>query len=1134
MKFSDYTPSQQKAITLSGKNIIVSAGAGSGKTQVLTERVLYFIKNHKYKLNEFLILTFTNLAAGEMKERIRKALQKEGLKEANDCDVADICTFDSYALSLVKKYHYLLHISPNVSIIDSNIIKVRIITTISDIFEEYYKVNDNDFIQLISRFCFKDDNDLRNLTFKLYESSCLELNTDEYLNNFIEKYYSKEIIDSVLDIYMTKVKDLQNKLNEKLDFLPDVYINKKDKKIYKEVVCNAFKCFSNASTYDDLIYYFPEVYPCKKPGSASAMEKATIDEFKKIYDEAQKLILTLPKTLEEFKNYFTELKPYAEILIKIVKELHLRIKIYKEKYQVYEFNDIAKLAYRLVLENKEVRNTIKYNLKMIMIDEYQDTSFLQEAFINQIENDNVYMVGDVKQSIYRFRNARCDIFVDKYDRYKNSDEGFAIDLNMNFRSRKEVLDDINYIFKNLMTKEYGGASYLQDHMIEFGNQNYVTIGKTNDSRHSEIIIHNEKGLKVPTVEAHLIARDIIDKINNHYQVLKKDENDNLCLQDATFSDFCILMDRGTAFDEYYKIFSEYQIPLYIDNDENIRDSAIVKFLTNILKLIKAITKKDYSSKEFVKSFIAVARSFAYNYSDNDIYIICKNKEFYNIPFLSDIRNSLYQTSSYSFAYQFEQIIFDLGIYQKCIYAGNITKDEKYLDLFLEMFKEMSKLDYSLDDFLIYLDNISTYDLKINLTSTGSILDSVKIMNIHKSKGLEFNVVYFSGLSREFNTEELKKEFGLSKQYGLIFKPKRKDELNILKELNKEYELKEDISEHIRLFYVALTRAKDKMIFVLNHDEYDTLYEEHIVNISNKFIAEYNLDHISKKECFDFVINSFLKQIINKDILSYLSNRYILFEDFNIEEHSSKELLLFDYEYYLSFYSAKENVITQAEYDNTPNPIVDNICINNLVEIKHSSCKKFYDFIIPFISHPIFKKKIILSDITAKLHNDYCDKIEYENIKVEEVKMNKEIIKKFTPSKTLNVSSSKKNIDLGLTMHFILEILNFKNPNYDFVEDEFIKQRVKEFINCSIMKNIQNANIYKEYEFYDSVDDIHGIIDLMLVYDDYIDIIDYKTKNIDDPSYLKQLKIYKNYISRIFNKKVYLYLYSILTSDIKSI
>ena len=162
MKFSDYTPSQQQAITLHGKNIIVSAGAGSGKTQVLTERVLYFIKNHKYKLDEFLILTFTNLAAGEMKERIRKTLTKEGLEEANECDTADICTFDSFAFSLVKKYHFHLGLPADVGIIDENIIGVRVHTLINDIFNRYYLKGDNEvFNNMIEKYCLTDDDILQ-------------------------------------------------------------------------------------------------------------------------------------------------------------------------------------------------------------------------------------------------------------------------------------------------------------------------------------------------------------------------------------------------------------------------------------------------------------------------------------------------------------------------------------------------------------------------------------------------------------------------------------------------------------------------------------------------------------------------------------------------------------------------------------------------------------------------------------------------------------------------------------------------------------------------------------------------------------------------------------------------------------
>ena len=164
----ELTKAQKSAIEEYGKNIIVSAGAGSGKTFVLTERVIYFIKNHGYHLSDFLILTFTNLAAGEMKERIRKKLIENNLHDAALVDTSDICTFDSYALSLVKKYHYLLGVPDNISIVDSNIISVRKRTIINELFEELYKNKDEEFLHLIDRFCFNDDEELRTLTFKFY------------------------------------------------------------------------------------------------------------------------------------------------------------------------------------------------------------------------------------------------------------------------------------------------------------------------------------------------------------------------------------------------------------------------------------------------------------------------------------------------------------------------------------------------------------------------------------------------------------------------------------------------------------------------------------------------------------------------------------------------------------------------------------------------------------------------------------------------------------------------------------------------------------------------------------------------------------------------------------------------------
>jgi ATP-dependent helicase/nuclease subunit A len=271
-----YTNEQITAITEYGKNIIVSAGAGSGKTQVLTERVSYFIKYHGIRLNEFLILTFTNLAAGEMKERIRKKLTKEGLPDALMVDTSYICTFDSFALALVKQYHYLLNLTPNVSIVDSNIISVRKRTIISDLFEElYYKKNEK-FLKVIDLFCFKDDEDIQDLVFKLYAKAESSISETFYLNNFIDNYYNESLIKEVINIYLNKLLNIKEELKKLLVNLPDCYLNTKSKDTYYSFVNERFNSFINSESYDELISSFPLELGCKKPSKAPEDDKEQI------------------------------------------------------------------------------------------------------------------------------------------------------------------------------------------------------------------------------------------------------------------------------------------------------------------------------------------------------------------------------------------------------------------------------------------------------------------------------------------------------------------------------------------------------------------------------------------------------------------------------------------------------------------------------------------------------------------------------------------------------------------------------------------------------------------------------------------------------------------------------------------
>ncbi len=1398
-----YTIDQQAAITASGQNIIVSAGAGSGKTQVLTARVVHFIKNKHYSLDEFLILTFTNLAAGEMKNRIRKALENEGLEDYRKVDTASICTFDSYALSIVKKYHLLLNVSKDVSIIDSNLIEVRKRTILNDIFETYYEQADLIFCLMIEQFCFKKDDDIKNLILKIYQKAILENDTHLYLDNFINNYFNDLKINDITTTLhkfiledLTKLKALINKLS--LDIL-----KKDDPRPLKHAVKELFDPVFNASNYDELINVFPFKLGITKPRNMLDSDTENFEKFKKEYTRVQKYLKKYPKSEQEIKEKIFNNINYAEKMIEIIKILDEKINQYKANYQVYEFSDIAKMALKLVKENKEIKDDIKNNLKMIMIDEYQDTSFLQEAFINEIENNNVYMVGDVKQSIYRFRNARCDIFVDKYEQYKYHGKGIAIDLKKNFRSRKEVLDDINYIFKNIMTKECGGAAYLEDHLIEFGNQSYE-IAKPDNLTHSEFLTYEPLGFKQPRIEAELIARDIINKINNHYQVMTKDEQGHPTLRDATYSDFCILMDRGTNFDLYTKVFNEYQIPLFVEYDENIASTQIVLILINLLKVVKGILYHE-SFNNYKQAYVSLARSFLYNKTDEEIYHIIKDKTYYQSDIITQIKEILNEIKAYPFVIQFEKLILSLDIYNKCIISGDVTRNEKYLDTFINLFNSLAHLDYNVEDLINYLELIDQYNLKITLPSSGSNIDSVKLMNIHKSKGLEFNIVYYSGLTSNFNEQEYKESFNISTRYGLILPPESDEETDVIKIVNKYQETKEDLSEHVRLFYVALTRAKEKMIFVCPSAETIIIKEELENNLYQKYIQENHFYTLDIKEQYQLLLTSYLNQEINYNVFikvakiaelyypsdldandnttteekitkitTYFSNLldiykeiknlpgnkpvYILYEyaqaekitkdefdyllsklkkqiddpDFEfleskIKDSSIKDIILkeqiihhyaiqniinayleeqIDFEFVKKYFKCfnieinlqrfkklilEEETLYNINFNNFYNNLVNNFTnikelnlafslasytstyinqldityalsnlgktnkdfnlftkVVNLLGYELSATaskdlpklitkpsdeviidiysKPFDEYFMPtsniinditnqssFIGeltlkkiYQLFKDSIITNeelinlinvisfeeDIDFKIlktddkkqfqiedidklfveqksitltsaknlmellvyfdtyrkynHNTYLLDVKPEliNKKPNELEAESLILQSFyvpkkqkeirRASKKVDITASQKLMDFGTQLHQILEMTNFINPNYDLIENKYYQEIVRNFLSSNLLNNIKSAKIFKEYEFIDQLNQTKGIIDLMLVYENYIDIIDYKTKNIEDGAYNMQLEIYYNYIKQTTNKTINVYLYSLLTNEVKKI
>ena len=1017
-----WTEEQLEAINKSGTNIIVSAGAGSGKTAVLSERVLRILKEGTH-IDELLILTFTNAAAKEMKERIRKKIKEnEDLKEElNLIDSAYITTFDSFALSVLKKYHYILNISPNVSIIDESIINIQKNKYIDEIFEEYYKNNNEKFIKLIETFCIKDDDSIKKAILDISKKIDLKTDKEKYIKEYINNNYNIEKINK-------DIKEYENILKEKIENIKEIIhdLSLELDGSYIETLNECIINLLNSNTYEEIRNNLNIKLPPLKKGTEEHI-KSKKEQINKIIKE---LIELTDYDIKTLKENILSTKEYTEIILELIEELDKKISDYKFKYDVYEFNDIAKLSIKIIRENKDIQEELKNKFKEILVDEYQDTSDIQEEFINLIENNNVYMVGDIKQSIYRFRNANPYIFKNKYDMYSKNTNGIKIDLNKNFRSRIEVLNNINQIFNKIMDDNIGGANYKKSHNMIFGNNAYNIEGLTQDNHNIEIIDYDDiKEYKKEEIEAFIIANDIEEKIKNKYKVYDKDKN---IVRNIEYSDFVILMDRTTNFDTYKKIFTYKNIPLKQIKDEKMNEEMDLYVTKNLIKLVLKIKNNEIDT-EFKYLFISIARSFLFNLDDDKIYKIIKEETFKENIIYQNIEEILINYDNLTPKLLLDNLLTKFDYYNKLLTITNIEGSLIRIKKIKEYIDNFEVLGYTIEDFSNYLEELikNNYEMKYALNEEST--NSVKIMTIHKSKGLEYYICYYSGLYKTFNISDIKEKFTYDNKYGIIV-PFFNEGIGdtIYKTLMKENYIKEEISEKIRLFYVALTRAKEKMILVEPY-----------------------------------------KEVMTEEITNSIKNKYRSFKDII----DSLKFELIDY------YKKIDNINIDKNYKIEKN--------NNILDI------------IPTNSEKIIEKNITI-DKQLLNENTYSKK-------------QTKIITK----------EEKEKMEYGKKLHEIFEITDFKNSTNKYV-DKFLKHFNKE--------KIMNSNIIKEYEFIYEKENVeyHGIIDLLIEYEDYIDIIDYKLKDTSDIEYLSQLRGYREYIENLTGKNVNIYLYSIVLDKLDTI
>lgn len=1008
------TKEQQWAIDAEGSNIIVSAGAGSGKTAVLTQRVIRKIMSG-VDVSKLLVLTFTNEAASEMKNRIRDAIIKNNLtKQLNLLDAAYITTFDSYALSVVKKYAYKLNISKNIGIIDSNIITIYKYKVIDKIFDEMY--GEEDFDNLINDFCLKDDTSLKKDIIKLSEKLDLQLDKEKYIKEYFLHYDNEEFIGKMINDYMhlirNKVIQLKDIYEEFTSYCSDSLIKKIDE---------YFNGLFNAVEYDEYVLFM----------SKSSVRFTSVDENGLVLKEELKKKIEEIKKLLRFKdkNELTlgieKTRRNIQVMLDIISKMDNEVAKYKDKTGSYEFNDIAHMALGIVQNNLEIREEIRNYFNEIMVDEYQDTSNIQEEFVSLISNNNVYMVGDVKQSIYRFRNANPYIFQDKYNRYSKHDGGIKIDLLKNFRSRNETLFNINEIFNLIMDDEIGNADYLDSHNMVYGNTAYDLENPGHDNNLEIYNYDNEINTMYTREEKEIfiISEDIHEKIKNKYQVFDKKSNH---LREIKYSDICIITDRNKYLDKYKKILEYEEIPSVIYMDHELTNDNVVLIIKNLISLVDYVNKGIIDDK-FRYLFVSVARSFIFTYSDDMIYQIDKNKKYYQDEIIKkckliNLNNPLEDIIN--------EIFMVFNIYEKLTTLSGIDEYLIRIDNILDIASNLSGLGYNLEEFINYIEDVLNKGLTIKYSTNTSVDNAVKIMNIHKSKGLEFSLCYFTGMHNEFTIKEINDKILISDKGGIILPYINENgdiSQNILKDLYVDNFFKEEISEKIRLFYVALTRCREKMIIVTSLNKEKNGYGRLVpVNMRLKY-------------------RSFL------DILNSID-------------------------------------------------IIDKYVVNKEANYTHD-----YD-------------TIKLKEITKHTDGEVIDK--------KEIKINYEVgeNKHFSKESDILDIDSVKAMKYGTLIHEELEYADFDKKNNKYLEKLF-----------NVISS-DYINVYREYEFSYQENNIvyNGVIDLMLEYDDYINIIDYKLKNIMDEKYNLQLRGYKKYIESISNKVVNIYLYSLIEDKILKI
>ncbi|MBR4720666.1 MAG: helicase-exonuclease AddAB subunit AddA [Clostridia bacterium] len=899
MKEIRWSPSQKDAIFTkyldNGKscNILVSAAAGSGKTAVLVQRIIEkLIPQNSTKsidANRLLVVTFTNAAAHEMAERIKKSLGLALIAAKNDGDAercqlikrqqllipdSDITTIDAFCLRLIRRHFNVLGISPDFNICDDAQAELLAEDAMDELFSELYKENDKEFTDLLRMYASNsNDSGLQKLIKQIYDFLIKIPNPFGWLNEKTEELNLQNGIDRTL-WYQNGISLSEAKLDYAFSLTEDAlaYIFG-DRHINVLVAANPPEkenaVFDRWKSYYKLFYtYYTELKiikdaPQEKQAALlsdfkrpqfsrnSALSDEETDFLKEINESIKAEVafaqnfLTLDK--ERFSRLSREaLYPTVSALGRIAKRFYDKLYEKKLSKNMLEFTDVEQLTHKLLSENPEISQQLMSQYEEVLMDEYQDTSLLQEAIFSFItDGSNLFTVGDMKQSIYRFRSSDPTIFKSRLDRssFDKDSSDRKIILSENFRSRREVLESVNDIFKAIMSENAGEIDYDDTQRLNTGNDGYLDTGF--DFRSECVIINSEQyeededddeyeDLSAVTMEARFIASEIARLKAEHFKVRDGDG-----LRDIKNRDIVILMSSyKSAADIFKSELNAFGIDCFAEQSGYFERTEI----RLMLSLFKVIGNPCSDIP-----LLSVLRSPIASFTDDELVTIrkCKNgrffyalKELIRLKSEGQITNSddtktaekaerflenFNRWRSYSRYMPSDKLVWTLfeetDFYAFCgaLYGGD--EAQANLRLLFERAKQYESYGFrGIFGFIKYIERIKKK--KQDLSSAkiiGENHDVVRIMTIHKSKGLEFPVVFVAGGGKKLIKKLENSRFIMHKDYGITLDyvdfENSRTVVSPLKEFFRSVIFTEQISEDIRKLYVAMTRAKEKLYFV---------------------------------------------------------------------------------------------------------------------------------------------------------------------------------------------------------------------------------------------------------------------------------------------------------------------------------